>query len=177
MKAPTKTPVRRRQPNHVQALRDYLALGPSRSLEKISTLHRDSAGTTPVSLDTLKFWSRRHGWVGRAREHDAQVGALASAKAIEWDANDLASNAARLRRAGSLAADRAIEALGLVDVSRANVAMVATLLTAAADALRAARDLDGPERGQAGGTADDLSPDWVKRLQAHADQAKKPKPH
>src|SRR4051794_39106915 len=59
--------------SHEQALAHYLMLGPNRSLEKLRQHYTSLTPPRSLSLDTLKFWSRRHGWVAKAAAHDQEV--------------------------------------------------------------------------------------------------------
>ena len=74
-----------------RAVADYVAMGPQRSLKKLAQ-HYTETRMENGTLGNLRYWSRTHGWVRAAEEHDAQVAGEVSRKAIEaqaqerWDA-------------------------------------------------------------------------------------------
>ncbi len=70
-----------------RALADYLAMGRERSLKKLAQRYTE-ARTENGTVGNLRYWSRTHGWVERAREHDAQVAGEVSRKAIEDEAQE-----------------------------------------------------------------------------------------
>jgi hypothetical protein len=76
---------------HEQALAHYFMLGAGRSLEKLRRHYTGLTPPKPVSIDTLKFWSRRHGWAAKAAAHDQEVTQRLAEKANrqrakgEWD--------------------------------------------------------------------------------------------
>ena len=89
-----------------QAMADYLAMGPKRSLAKLARRYSEARAENGT-LGNLSYWSRQHGWVERAREHDAQVRAETSRLSIEGQAHerwDLTSqlNAATLDLLGTI---------------------------------------------------------------------------
>lgn len=54
-----------------QACRDWLRLGPGRSLPALLQQYQNTKTLPPTrSLDTLKCWSRRFHWQERARAYD-----------------------------------------------------------------------------------------------------------
>lgn len=57
---------------HRQALNDYLALGPDRSIEKLHVWYIENAPKAPC-LRSLKGWSARYDWQARSAEHDERV--------------------------------------------------------------------------------------------------------
>jgi hypothetical protein len=84
----TEIPVEQRKIDHRQALVDYLALGPKRSLSKLCQYY---AGTVPnpTGLPTLKFWSKRDGWQKAAAEYDTRVAQKVEAKLEKSDAKEV----------------------------------------------------------------------------------------
>jgi hypothetical protein len=57
-----------------QALKDYIALGPGRSLERLRVMYSECTESTPPTtvLRTIKHWSSTFAWQERAAQWDAQ---------------------------------------------------------------------------------------------------------
>ena len=65
-------------------------MGQGRSLAKLARQYCETSAKNG-SIGNLQYWSRKFAWAERAKEHDAQVTALTSAKAIETQASDRAT--------------------------------------------------------------------------------------
>jgi hypothetical protein len=125
---------------HEQALAHYLMLGPSRSLEKLRRHYSDLTPPKIVSIDTMKFWSRRHGWMAKAAAHDQEVTHRLAERANrerakgEWDKVEALLTVAR-------------RCLDLVKDGQLGVAATAqdcrALTTAAIEAMKMAEVLTG----------------------------------
>ncbi len=83
-----QTPEKRVDPD--TAFAAYLAMGQGRSLAKLARQYCETSAKNG-SIGNLQYWSRKFAWAERAKEHDAQVTALTSAKAIETQASDRAT--------------------------------------------------------------------------------------
>jgi hypothetical protein len=74
-------------PNARQAFEDYWALGPGRSLRKLTTEYRrrsDGGEEVPTTRErTLEEWSAAFGWVGRCAQREAEEAAERRAKTKE----------------------------------------------------------------------------------------------
>ena len=79
MQMSKQTKAKARRIDHQQGLADYLAMGPERSLRKIRRWYCDNTARPPA-LVTIEKWSSRHGWVRKARDHDARVGSKLAQK-------------------------------------------------------------------------------------------------
>ncbi len=126
-----------------RALADYLAMGRERSLKKLAQRYAE-ARTKSGTLGNLRYWSRTHGWVERAREHDAQVAGEVSRKAIEAQAEATWNASEELMDGARVASDRLKTCLPNLEVADASAAkamadVVATLAKLATEL----------ERGQA----------------------------
>ena len=57
-----------------QALKDYIALGPGRSLERLRVMYSECTESTPPTtvLRTIKSWSSKFAWQERAAQWDAK---------------------------------------------------------------------------------------------------------
>ena len=86
----TETTIEPRRIDHRQALIDYLNLGRTRSLSKLHKHHTETT-PNPRGIDTLKYWSRKHGWREAATEYDVRVAAKVVARvenaAVKQDFN------------------------------------------------------------------------------------------
>jgi hypothetical protein len=78
-------------PSHQEALSVYLSQGPRRSLRRCREHFLRSSKWQAPSVCTFKVWSTTHKWKRAAKEHDIQVGAHTSEKAIEREASERAS--------------------------------------------------------------------------------------
>lgn len=76
----TETITEPRRIDHRQALADYLAMGPQRSLVKLHQYYEATANGGPC-LQTLKNWSKKHGWQKAAARHDERVAAQIAERA------------------------------------------------------------------------------------------------
>lgn len=131
----------------------YLAMGEGRSLKKLhAAIVADGKYRAP-GITTLKIWSREEKWVEVAREHDAQVAAAASSKAIEAESDQRVALARSLRKFSTDGIAKALEMLALVKA--ANVDDIETLVKASVEASKQAEVLDAGAPNQIPGSAED----------------------
>ena len=67
----------------IQACNDYLRMGPTRSLGKLSGVEWRQMASETWPIRTLQRWSARYDWQRRAEEYDAQMDAAKTARAQE----------------------------------------------------------------------------------------------
>ena len=148
---------------HEQALAHYLMLGPGRSLEKLRRHYAELTPPKPVSIDTLKFWSRRHGWAAKAAAHDHEVAACLAEKAKRerakgaWDKVEALLGVAR-------------RCLDLVNQAQVGVATTAqdcrALTSAGVEAMKMAEVLTGGVSDRVAAQSSEATNEAMKSLEA-----------
>jgi hypothetical protein len=67
----------------LRAFQDYLAQTPPRSLERLAATYQSATEPPPPTrrIETLKDWSRTHGWQERVAAHEQQIAQEAEERA------------------------------------------------------------------------------------------------
>jgi hypothetical protein len=122
-----------------QAFAHYLMLGSHRSFEKLRTFYASATPPQTVSIDTLKYWSRKHGWVAKAATHDEQVAGRLAERAEREDAQRQWNNVESLLQV----AQRCLDAVAKAQISVATPQDLRALVTAAIEGIKMAEVLTG----------------------------------
>lgn len=131
----------------------FLSMGESRSLARVRALLLEEGKYRVPGLNSFKEWSRHQGWQAKAKEHDAQVSAATSSKAIELEADQRVELSSKLRRFSSEAIDKALAML--TKVQAASVDEIETLVKASVDASKQAEVLDAGTGANSGNGPED----------------------
>ena len=155
-------PKKSKRIKHRQALNDYLALGPDRSLEKLYQWYKANVPQPPCS-SIIKIWSTRYGWQARSVEHDERVAGGVSQKveaaAVEgaWDrVKDLTAVAQKSIK-------KVLEGLEGDNMEARDAYAVAALANTAMACIKTAELLSGRATGRLG--QEDIkqyAPEWLR---------------
>ncbi len=167
----SKKPKKSQRIKHRQALNDFLAMGSSRSLEKLYTWYTINV-PKPPGRSIIGIWSMRYDWQARAAEHDERVAGGVKEKvegaAIEenWDrVRDLTELAQR-------SLGKALDALKGDAMKVTDPYGVAALVNAALSSVKTVELLTGGPTERFGHTPRDHAPEWLKeRLAAQTTAA------
>ncbi|MCH8275768.1 MAG: hypothetical protein IH851_13380, partial [Armatimonadetes bacterium] len=162
-------PKKSKRIKHRQALNDYLALGPDRSLEKLYQWYKANVPQPPCS-SIIKIWSTRYGWQARSAEHDERVAGGVSQKveaaAVEgaWDrVKDLTAVAQKSIK-------KVLEGLEGDNMEARDAYAVAALANTAMACIKTAELLSGRATDRLDRIdVKTFAPEWLaERLKAHA---------
>ena len=155
-------PKKSKRIKHRQALNDYLALGPDRSLEKLYQWYKANVPQPPCS-SIIKIWSTRYGWQTRAAEHDERVAGGVSQKVEEAAVEKGWDTVTALTDLAKKALDKAIAGFDGGEITADDAYQVQALLNSAIIALKHVELISGRATGRLG--QEDIkqyAPEWLR---------------
>ena len=162
-------PKKSKRIKHRQALNDYLALGPDRSLEKLYQWYKANVPQPPCS-SIIKIWSTRYGWQARSAEHDERVAGGVSQKVEDAAVEGTWDRVKDLTEVAQKSIQKALAALTGDSMEVKDPYAVAALMNTALGSIKAVELLSGRATGRLDNLfPKDEIPEWMRaRLEDHA---------